>query len=67
MKEQIETRLTALKEELAALQASHGQLVTERNQREEEFGVKCQANQHRFQQLNGAIQELTQLLNGEKP
>lgn len=67
MKEKIEERLSALKEELKTLQVNHDLLVAERNQREKVFGEQVQANQIRFQQLHGAIENLSQLLNGEHP
>jgi len=54
----IDDRLITLKIELATLQQTHQQMVEVKQKQDEEFRQRVADNQARFQQLNGAIQEL---------
>lgn len=65
--EQIQERIVKLRLEQTSLQSSHDQMIRERNERETQFAQIVQANQNRFQQITGAIAQLTTLLNGEEP
>lgn len=61
-KDQVQEQIGKLKIELATLQVRHEQAVKERNEREQQFAQIVAANQNRFQQLNGAIGQLAELL-----
>jgi len=62
---QIKERISKLKVEKAALQASHDNLVREHQQRTAQVQQIAQGNANRMQQIIGAIAQLTQMLNGD--
>lgn len=64
--EQIQERIGKLEVEKAGLQVQHDRMVADRNAREQQFQQIVMGNQNRFQQINGAIAQLTELLNGSK-
>jgi uncharacterized protein YukE len=61
-KEQIQDQIDKLKTEGTALQAMHQDMVSEFQKTQAEFQQKVAINQNRFQQITGAISELTSLL-----
>jgi hypothetical protein len=67
IKEQIDKRLGELNIELAALQTFHDRMVADFQSRQTQFQTRVQSNQLRFQQITGAIEELTKLLTHEQP
>lgn len=60
-KKQIEDRIKGLTAELKALEASHNAMVQEQQKKEQQFREKVAANQTRFANLTGAIEELKNL------
>ena len=60
-KETIEQRVRDYQVEQAVLTQSHEAMVSTFNQRQQEFNSRVAQNQNRFQQIAGAIAELTQL------
>lgn len=68
--EQIQEQITKLQTEQAALQTLHERMVANFQQTQAEFQQKVAGNQNRFQQITGAIAQLTELLqsaNGASP
>jgi hypothetical protein len=64
-KEKIQEQISELKIEQATLQSSHEKLIREHQQRVEVVQQTAGANAARMQQIMGAIEQLTQLMNGE--
>lgn len=65
--EHIKTEIGKLRIELATLQGQHEQMVRNFQQTQADFNQRAVANQNRFQQISGAIANLTALLNPEEP
>lgn len=68
-KEQIQEKIGKLQIEQASLQSVHDNMVRNFQQAQAEFQQKVAGNQSRFQQITGAIAQLTELsnqLNGEE-
>jgi molecular chaperone GrpE (heat shock protein) len=65
-KEIIQEQINELKLEQRRLQASHDELIREHQQRVEKTQQQANSNVVRMQQMIGAINQLTHLLNGEK-
>lgn len=65
MKNEIHFRIGQLRGELSELEASHDKLVKDYQTQAQIFQQKVQSNQLRFQQITGAITELTKLLQHE--
>lgn len=69
-KEEIQERINKLTVEQAALQSRHDAMVKEHQDRTAQFQQIVAGNQNRFQQITGAIAQLTEMLqgvNGETP
>ena len=64
-KVKIEQRITELTSERARLNAAHGELVQQNQRMNQEFQQKIVANQTRYAQLTGAIDELRHMTNGQ--
>lgn len=62
-KEQIQEKIGALRIEQATLQTLHDNMVQNFQQHQNEFQQKVSGNQARFQQITGALSQLTELLN----
>lgn len=61
-KEQIQEKIGALRIEQATLQTLHDNMVQNFQQHQNEFQQKVNGNQARFQQITGALSQLTELL-----
>ena len=66
-KEKIERRISELELMQTQLRMQNDRMVAERNEREQAFQEGVLLNQKNFQQIIGAIAQLKELLNGEKP
>lgn len=70
-KESIQEKIGKLQIEQATLQTRHDNIVKEFQVKQAEFQQVVTGNQNRFQQITGAIAQLTELLNsipnGELP
>ena len=64
--EKINERIGQLRIELATLETLHDKMVKDFQAQQQIFQQKVQSNQLRFQQLQGAITELTMLLTGNE-
>lgn len=67
MMERIENRIRELTGEQQNLEAGHNAMVQQNQKLNQEFQQATVKNQTRFAQLTGAITELRQLMNGQKP
>jgi predicted nucleic acid-binding Zn-ribbon protein len=61
-KEQIQEKIGKLKIEQATLQAHHDNMVKSFQEQQAQFQQVVAGNQNRFQQITGAIAQLTELL-----
>jgi uncharacterized protein involved in exopolysaccharide biosynthesis len=66
-KVKIEQRITELTTERARLNAAHSELVQQNQRMNQDFQQKIVANQTRYAQLTGAIDELRHMTNGQTP
>ena len=66
-KESIETLIAAKEAERSQLQQAHDAMVGDWNARSQLFQKAVSANQQRFQQLAGAIAQLTEMLKSFDP
>lgn len=66
-KEQIQEKIGKLKIEQASLQTLHDNMVRDFQTQQQNFQQTVAAHQNRFQQLTGAIAQLTELLKTLEP
>lgn len=62
-KEEIILRRGQLEAEKLKLESEHAKMVSEFQTRQNQFQLNVSANQMRFQQITGAVAELTEVLN----
>lgn len=66
-KEQIQEKIGKLKIEQASLQTLHDNMVRDFQAQQQNFNQTVVAHQNRFQQLTGAIAQLSELLKTFEP
>lgn len=64
--EEIQAQIAQLRAEQAALQNLHNELLLAFQKEQAEFQQKSMNNQNRFQQIQGAIAQLSGLLNNHE-
>jgi hypothetical protein len=65
--EHIQKQIDKLIIEEASIRSAHEQMMREHQERTAVVQTSAQANANRMQQIAGAISQLKQLLNGQKP
>lgn len=66
-KEQIQEKIGKLQIEQATLQTNHDNMVKSFQEQQSQFQQIVAGNQNRFQQITGAISQLTELLKSFDP